>query len=157
MTGRKTSLTPGVHETIVAAVRAGNHREAAAGLADIDASTYYRWMRRGETGEEPYAAFREAVTRAGAEAEQRMVAVVVAAAEVEPVHAEWYLERAHPERWGRKSVVKIEAQRALSEIMTAVEEFMSPGAYGEFLRAVAVVTGVGEEEASVTAEPAQPH
>lgn len=49
MAGRNTKLTVEVQNTILAYIRAGSFEWAAAEAAGIGKSTYYRWMKRGET------------------------------------------------------------------------------------------------------------
>ena len=68
--------------------------------AGISSSTYYRWMSRGaqEPGSE-YAAFRDAVLRAEAEAEVHAVAILRRAMGEDWRAAIAYLERRHPHRW----------------------------------------------------------
>jgi hypothetical protein len=93
-------LTEAVTERVVLAVRAGNYAEAACQSAGIGQSTYYRWMQRG--AQEPgsaYAAFREAVLVAEAEAEVHAVALVRQAMSEDWRAAVAYLERRHPARW----------------------------------------------------------
>jgi hypothetical protein len=111
----KTKLTPEVKEKILSALTAGNYQEAAAAYAGIDQGTYYRWMERGRierdrvnSGEKPlkaetiYREFREAVETARAQAEVRNTGIINKAANDGTWQAAaWYLERSHPQRWGR--------------------------------------------------------
>src|SRR5436190_10847488 len=80
-TGRRTKLAPEVQKTIVNALLAGNFATVAAACAGIDASTYYRWLERGDPNgtakrDAPYREFRAAVEQAKAQAEARMVAQI---------------------------------------------------------------------------------
>ena len=50
------------------ALRRGAFDWVAAEAAGIHRRTFYRWMRQGETGEEPYRRFAEEVLRARAQA-----------------------------------------------------------------------------------------
>lgn len=79
--GRKSKYSQARHGTIVEALRAGNFNEAACQAAGIDGSTFYRWLERGEEGEEPYATFRADVEDAQCEAEMRAVSGVERAAD----------------------------------------------------------------------------
>lgn len=123
--GRPTALTPEVRRTVVQAIRGGVYAHVAAQHAGIAPSTYYGWMARGraerdrllamiEEGEDrpapldserPFLEFLEAVSRADAEAE------IVATLKVRQADdwraAAWYLERRHPDRYGRRSQVEI--------------------------------------------------
>lgn len=67
--GRPTKCTPETVEVILVAIRKGHYVETATRLAKIDDKTYYSWKQRGETGEEPFAAFLHAVKEADAEAQ----------------------------------------------------------------------------------------
>ncbi|HZU76708.1 MAG TPA: hypothetical protein VFA70_08085 [Dehalococcoidia bacterium] len=88
----------------VEAVRAGNYMVVAARLAGISESTLYEWLERGRAGRAPYAEFAREVERARAEAEARMLLVVQTAARLHWQAAAWFLERAFPDRWGRRPV-----------------------------------------------------
>lgn len=81
-TGRPTKLTPDLTEKLCTALRAFNHMDTAARLTGIHPSTVYRWLAEAEPDDAPeeLREFREAVTRARAEAEVRIVAGVAKAA-----------------------------------------------------------------------------
>lgn len=103
-TGRPSKLTPEIQERIISALRAGNYQDTAAQYAGIGVSTFYRWMEQGSEPDAPalYREFREAVENARAEAEVRHVALITQAAQSGTWQASaWYLERSHPQRWGR--------------------------------------------------------
>jgi hypothetical protein len=90
-------------DRLLNALRGGNWREVACEWADIPVSTFCDWMREGEAGKpESSVDFRKRVLEAEKAAEIRAVALVMKAAEDDPRHAEWWLERKHPDRWGRK-------------------------------------------------------
>jgi hypothetical protein len=99
---RPTKLTPEVQDKIIQALRGGNFRYIAARWAGIDISQFKRWMSRGKQGEAMYRRFRAAVLEAEKSAELRAVALVMKAAQEDAKHAEWWLERKFPQRWGRK-------------------------------------------------------
>ena len=105
---RPSKLTPVVRERIVQAIRAGNYAESAARAAGIAASTYYRWMERGER--ESAGAFREfaeAVRLAEAEAEVHAVAIIRRAMGEDWRAALAYLERRYPGRWRRHTSTEV--------------------------------------------------
>ena len=107
--GRPTKLTPEVQDKICAALRGGNWRKVAARWAGIGERTFERWMKQGgEESKGPLADFVVRVIEAEEAAEIRMVALVMTAAAKDPRHAEWWLERKHPDRWGRIERVKAE-------------------------------------------------
>lgn len=107
--------TPRVRwEVIVERIRASIPPESAAEATGVDASTYYRWMEKGADHWEggtlrrartPYREFREAVTRARAEAEAINVAHVSTAAPKDWKAAAFLLERSFAARWRRRDTV----------------------------------------------------
>lgn len=103
--GRPSKLTDDVQDRIVRAIQSGNWLETASAYAGVDASTVRRWMAKGDSEDapEPYRSFCAAVKKARAEAEIRAVALIQKAAQDGTWQASaWYLERSHPDRWGRK-------------------------------------------------------
>ncbi len=80
-TGRPTKLDDLTAKRIVDAIRAGNTRACAAQLGGVHKATLLEWLALGRRGEQPFADFADRVAKADGEAEARMVAVVVKAAE----------------------------------------------------------------------------
>lgn len=76
MAGRKTLLNDELANKICELLERGNYIETAAEACGVSVQSVYNWMKRGATGEEPYAAFFEAATRARAQAETDMVETV---------------------------------------------------------------------------------
>ena len=135
--GRPSEITPEVQQKIVSAILINGYVETAAAFAGISKDTFYNWMRRGARSESgPYREFSDAVAKAMAEAEMRMSMVVAKAANgydvlktrsvmssgpdgitetttTEKTHefdsraAEWWLERARPQRWARREFVEM--------------------------------------------------
>jgi hypothetical protein len=104
-TGRPTKLTPELQEQIVKTLAGGSYATTAAACAGIDASTYYRWLKRGDPNgkakhDAPYREFRAAVEKAEAEAEVRMVTQIAVAGEKQRPAIAWLLSRRWPQRWG---------------------------------------------------------
>jgi hypothetical protein len=62
--GRRSLLTDIVAQRIVAAVKKGATRDAAADHAGIARSTLQSWLQRGDSDEEPYADFARRVHEA---------------------------------------------------------------------------------------------
>lgn len=122
--GRQTLLTPALQERIVGAIRSGAYNETAAAYANIAEKTFYNWLTRGredaEAGIEPedsiHLQFLQAIEKAQADAEIENLLVVRGAAIGKPSKegvpgeaqdwkaAAWYLERKHPDRYGRRIV-----------------------------------------------------
>lgn len=91
------------------ALRGGNFRNVACDWAGIAESSFREWMAEGEKGAPQSSVdFRRQVLEAEKAAEIRAVALVMKAAENDPRHAEWWLERKHPDRWGRKDRLQAE-------------------------------------------------
>ena len=109
MRGRPTKLTPEVRDAIVNAVSCGNYPEIAAESEGVDRATFYRWMHAVRpTRAATTATSRDAVMRARAKAERKMVRIVRRAAIEDAQSAQWYLSAARPDRWGRRDKVQVE-------------------------------------------------
>ena len=138
--GRPSKLTPETADRICELIRAGNTIDVAAGAAGASDTTFYRWMRLGAAGREPFRAFRASVEVAQANAQVMLVEAIARAAlgEAVPVQRrngepaldaeghpmfverkpQWraairLLERRFPERWGlhRGSKLEMPARR----------------------------------------------
>ncbi|MFC3833492.1 hypothetical protein [Deinococcus rufus] len=107
-TGRKTKLTAQLQERFVRAIRAGNWVETCCDYCGINPDSYYEWMKRGTQGGEHnaiYRDFKRAVDEARASAEIESVARIRVSGQNGNWRADaWYLERSHPERWGKRRV-----------------------------------------------------
>jgi transposase-like protein len=121
--GRPTKLTADLKERLIGALRSGAPNETAAGFAGIAESTFYAWLARAQEDLKAnpeiatdYTEFQEAVEKAQAEAELEKLLIINAAAKGKPTTegapgtagqwqaAAWFLERRHPERYGRRIV-----------------------------------------------------
>jgi transposase len=123
--GRKTKLTPEVEEKIVSAIRAGNYAQVAAEYAGISKRTFYNWLQWGQEGRRrPYVHFLHAVKTAEREAEGRAVAIVQKHMADNWQAAMTYLERKHPERWGRRDRLKIDIdpRQALADLLALSDD-----------------------------------
>ena len=112
--GRKTKLTPELQETILKIIRAGNYALVACQAVGINQDTYYTWLKRGKKDLEDnkttiYSEFSESIERASAIAEASHVGNVATSASNGDVNSsKWFLERKHPERWGRNDKLRAE-------------------------------------------------
>ena len=122
--GRPSVLTPEARKKILAALRCGLSRAAAATRAGVGARTFRDWMAR-EDDVEPFASFRVEVEAAEASCEARLSAVVFRAALEDPNHARWLLERRFPASWARRTVERQEV--APVREATADDFFNDPG------------------------------
>ncbi|MEU3455661.1 hypothetical protein ABZ671_18970 [Micromonospora sp. NPDC006766] len=132
--GRPSKLTPEIADRIIKAVRLGNFLETAAKASGVHPATVYRWLQDADKPGSPRAKreFRDALSRARAEAEQRMVGAVIKDAnggyvtkrvtrvlrngdkETEETIAGpngrvalEFLSRAFPDRWARRSALEV--------------------------------------------------
>lgn len=120
--GDKTDLTPDVERRICAALRAGNYRETAAAAGGVSGRSLRRWCERGETGEEPFASFLSAVTKAEAKAERLLLRSIRKGVDGWQSRA-WILERRWPSRWsGRVRVTVTDHVDALTAKLKADPE-----------------------------------
>jgi len=126
--GRPGLLNDDVADLIVASLRYGNYVTVATRSAGVKWDTFKGWMRRGATGEEPYAQLRERVEKARAEGQVRLVAIVAKAAETDWRAANWLLERQWPDQWGGVSV----RVRAEAGAEPEVEELTETDPFSEF-------------------------
>jgi hypothetical protein len=85
---------PDRFEAVCEALAAGNRRVPSCRLAGIARSTFYEWLRN--------PALSDTIKRAEADAEIEMIARVRAGASRSWIAAAWYLERAYPQRWGKR-------------------------------------------------------
>jgi hypothetical protein len=94
--GRKTRLGRALTKRICALLAKGLSIKGACILCNIGERTYFDWQERGKAGEQPYATFFAAATRAREQHKQRLIEVVIQAADRDAKHAEWLLERQFP-------------------------------------------------------------
>jgi len=113
--GRPSKLTPALLTHLLDLIRDGVPIDVAVAAVGVHRATYFGWAKRGreastkaEAGgpldaeEQRYACFADDLEAARAEAEVTAVSVVRGAMASSWHAASWYLERAHPERWGRR-------------------------------------------------------
>jgi transposase len=112
-----TKLNEDISDRIIMLIRYGNHVSVAAEAVGIHRSTVYSWVERGEADIDAgrdtlHAQFAASFTKAQAEAQVLVVAMVrAAAARGDARAAMWMLERRWPESWGRKAVMEIRVER----------------------------------------------
>lgn len=132
--GRPTKLTDEMADRIVTAVRAGNYLETAAHYAGVHPATVFRWLKEADDDDAPASKvrFREAVNRARAESEIRVVGQIQrvimggqvlrevtrtmpdGGTETERHYAPpdgrvalEFMSRAYPDRWARRSAIEV--------------------------------------------------
>lgn len=113
--GRPSKLTPALLTRLLELVRDGVPVDVAVTAVGVHRATFFGWAKRGrearakaECGEaldaeaRRYASFVDDLEAARAQAEATAVEVVRTAMSSSWQAATWYLERAHPQRWGRR-------------------------------------------------------
>lgn len=101
--GRRTTLTPDLIVKICLAILDGNYRYVAVQAAGVPIRTFNRWCKLGKKYPEGiYGQLWHALLEAETQAEMSAVARVLKAANEDPKHAQWWLERKFPQRWGRQ-------------------------------------------------------
>ena len=123
---RKTKFTKERRDKIIALIRDGNYPIVAARASGINADTFYEWLKRGKRDIEDkklsaHAEFSELVLVAEAEAEAEAVSKIKTVALTDEKSAQWFLERKHPERWGRNDKVRSEITGAGGKEIVVVD------------------------------------
>jgi hypothetical protein len=103
--GRPSKLTPEILDSICGALEMGVPEKYAAASYGIAESTFHEWMKKGAAGIEPYAAFRQAVTRSSAQAVSNLVVRGLAGGKGSRA-ACWILERRFPGEYGRHAQIE---------------------------------------------------
>ena len=94
--GRPTALTPETAKRILDAISVGGTYEIAAGYGGITERTLYKWIARGENGEEPFDQFVQDLNAAKAKGAIQLLSTVIRAAQEQSWQAAaWILERRH--------------------------------------------------------------
>lgn len=118
--GRPSKFTRETKKKLLDAIRMGNYREPSCSYAGISVSTFYAWLDKGKkqkNGE--FVEFLEAVTRAEAEAELRMIAQWQAQIPRDWRAARDFLARRFPKRWGPKARVEVDHHGELNQLQKA--------------------------------------
>jgi hypothetical protein len=125
-----TMLTPEVQIAVCRAIRAGCDRKTAALSAGVAPITLRKWLRRGQTGEEPYASFRVAVARARALKINLGLRRILRHAKKEWRAQAWVLERTEPELFAKPG----DPQPQPRPVNVGVQIDLAP--YAEILRRI---------------------
>lgn len=106
---RPTKLEVDVQRRLEEAFQIGQISIATAcAYAGIAERTYHNWMAAGRKGQEPYVQFLQAMEKARADAVMVNLAVIRRAAQSGHWQAAaWWLERTHPQDFGRKTAVTV--------------------------------------------------
>lgn len=113
---RRVGITPEVNAKVREALEAGGYQTDAAAYAGISPRTYWSWLERGraaveriEAGEDvdetdaALAAFLHMVDGSRARVTVELAGCIREAASRDWRAAAWWLERSHPETYGKRS------------------------------------------------------
>lgn len=138
--GRPSKLTPEMTTALSEVIAKGNYYVTACQLCGIDESTLWLWLKQAQEDasnglETGFTRLFKSLKEAEARAETRLVEVVREAAEVK---REWlpaitFLERRHPDRWGRRDRTRIDINETKTITITHVEYSLAPGIPGEII------------------------
>jgi hypothetical protein len=120
--GRKSLLNAQLQRKICALLSEGCDQKTACSICGIGERTYHEWKNRGHNGDEPYASFFSAASRARNVFKARLLKIVTDAAEKEARHAEWLLERRWPNEFGRSENRTIVIDRPPPSVVPAEQE-----------------------------------
>ena len=130
-------LNQGMIDAIALVISKGNYPTVACQLAGIDWHTLQKWIKLGSqeltednpNSESIYLRLVTALKRAEAQAEAELVNVVRESAMVkkEWLPAMTFLERRHPDRWGRKDRTRVDITEKKTITITHVEVVLNQG------------------------------
>jgi len=104
MAGRPLKLNAALIKKICAVIKGGEYRKVAAKAVDVTDRVISGWMKKGRRSKSGiHHELFLSVQRAEQEAEIAMLHRVFAASKKDARHAEWWLERKYPKRWGRRA------------------------------------------------------
>jgi hypothetical protein len=125
---RPPKLSEDLTEQVVRLVRTGTTVVAAAQSCGIARSTFYDWMKRGESKlakDRPHREFREAIDKARAEGEAILVQRIQgAAAKGSWQAAAWLLERRYFDEWGKPERVSESKQQVQAKTKSEDEQVL---------------------------------
>lgn len=111
-------LTPALIKKVCRLIADGNYRSVAARAVRVTPEHFCRWLAIGRKAQDDslHAQLYQEVLEAEQAAEIKMVKLVVGGARQDPKHAEWYLERKHPQRWGKDRLQIKELNKRVTEL-----------------------------------------
>ena len=102
--GRKTVLDTVLTKRICKLLAQGSPIKSACTMCGIGERTYHDWNERGQQGEQPYARFFAAATRARERHKANLIERIIAAAKDDWKAASWLLERQFPGEFGNAAI-----------------------------------------------------
>lgn len=130
-------LNQGMIDALSKAIAKGNYAVTACQLVGISEPAFYGWIGQGVKDEENgkteteslYLSLVKSLKRADAKAETKMVDLIIntAVEKKDGYLGMTYLERRHPERWGRKDRARIDITEKRAITITHVEVVLNQG------------------------------
>ena len=121
--GRPSKLTTTTKRRILKALRQGSSQARAAAYGGISEDCFYNWMRKGEAAKSgEYLKFYEEVKKAREDAYQDHVANIKLASSNHWQASAWYLERRHPDEFGRHRAEGGEGHRVSEVVVKYVDK-----------------------------------
>ena len=147
--GRPSKRTPELEAAIAECLRLGMSYPQLCDACGISQTQFRQWRKH-------YRDFQQLVRRAEAEAVKLNLAVIQAAAASGKSWqaAAWFLERKHPEQWGKTETLTVEARKAA---VTEALRNVTPGRTPAQLREMRAVLGLPRDADAETIEAAIEH
>lgn len=150
--GRPTLLTPELQARLLTILRKGNYRQTACHAVGISPQTLIEWEHRGDRiGDEPYASFAEALKKAEAYAERRLLSTIRAAPQNWQAYA-WILERKMPSKWSAR--VRATVNDEMATVMAKLKDRLDPETWLKVIRVLSEEDGASG--AGDNGQPATP-
>jgi transposase len=113
--GKGTKLTPELQGSICESIRAGLHVIRACQYHRIGRTTYYQWLNRGESGEEPYATFLTEIRKAEADDQKASLELARDLAKKANAWPEPYrrMQSRYPDEWGLNQTISIKTDEQI--------------------------------------------
>jgi len=162
-------LTEELIDRITEILEEGNYDKVAAQAVGISTGSFYRWMREGKKlppeSDSLYRKFYDAIERAKAKGEVRLLRVIKTASSRSWQAAAWILERSRPQRWALRKSSEDPVSYWKKEILHMLKEGVATPQYVEnaigpelarelFEQAGIAISGIGEaEKAGGSKEP----
>jgi len=122
-------LTHELIDKLAGYIAEGNYAITACALAGISQEAYYSWLRDASSenqngNRELLNHLTESIQKAEAIAEEKMVSLIrnTAVEKKDGYLGMTFLERRHPERWGRKDRLQVD-KRTTVEVTTIVKHY----------------------------------
>jgi len=146
----KNQLTPEIANAIALIVSRGNYYATACKALGIGIQVFQRWMQIGEAADSGiYRDLYLSVERANAEAE--IYAVEKWRAQLgDGNHAERFLARRHPDRWGEHKHITIAVEREIEGMLRHLQKRLPQDLFDIVINEMAEIGRERELEATET-------